>query len=188
MKVILASAAAVAIVTAVGCGPRIVATTTGGAGTACVGDRCARLAAPGAGWASLPSSVTRAREGASIGWQNPVLDAVILAHVSCQADRLQLEAAPLASLTRILLLGTTERRTLLDETVPFSGREARHMIVAAKLDGVPRLYDLWVARKNDCLLDLSYVTPPDRHAAGQAAFQRVVDSAASEATLARGAP
>jgi len=175
----------VAIVTlAAACGPRVVATATGGGGTACVGERCARLQPPGEGWAVLPSDVTHARDGASIGWRHAGLDAVIVAHVTCQADRLKFESAPLEALARILLLGTTERRTLVDETVPFAGREARHLVVAAKLDGVPRVFDLWVARKNDCLLDLSYVAPPERRAAGEAAFRRVVDSAASETTLA----
>jgi hypothetical protein len=166
------------------CGPRVVAVTNATSGTACVGDRCARLTPPGEGWAPLPSDLTETREGASVGWRNASLDAVILAHVTCRGERLQFESAPLDVLARQLLLGTTERQLISDETVPFAGREARHLVVAAKLDGVPRVYDLWVARKSGCLLDVTYVAPPPMREAGLAAFERVVESAASEGTLA----
>ena len=42
--------------------------------------------------------------------------------------------APLSSLTEHLIMGTTDRKFLLEETVPMAAREARHLVLQAKLE------------------------------------------------------
>jgi hypothetical protein len=59
-----------------------------------------------------------------------------------------------------LLIGTTARRVLLDETVSLDGREARHEVIWLRLDGVPLIYDVYVLKKDGCIYDLSLVCRP----------------------------
>lgn len=77
--------------------------------------------------------------------------------------------APLAALANHLLLGTTERRFLHEETFPFNGREAYHTRLVAKLDGVPMTYDVYVLKKDGCVYDLVRVAPPQGKGEGDEA-------------------
>jgi hypothetical protein len=70
---------------------------------------------------------------------------------------------PLRILAMQTLIGFTDRDIVLEETIPFDEREAMHMIVRAKLDGIPRTISLYVMKKNECLYDLTLVAPPERH-------------------------
>lgn len=89
-------------------------------------------------------------------------------HVDHTCERSQ--DTPLPALVNHLLLGFTEREFVSEETVPFDGREARHVVVRARLDGVPRVIELYVMKKDGCVFDLGYVAPPDRYDAGRGAF------------------
>lgn len=91
-----------------------------------------------------------------------------LAHVDSSCGRDQ--DTPLPSLVQQLLIGFTERTFELEETVPFDGREARHVRVLARLDGVPMRMELYVLKKNGCVFDLGFVAPPDSFARGAAGF------------------
>jgi hypothetical protein len=82
--------------------------------------------------------------------------------------------APLAALTNHLIAGTTEREYLSEETLPFDGREARHTIVRAKLDGVPMTYSIYVLKKDGCVYDFVRVAPPANFERGAATFERFV--------------
>jgi hypothetical protein len=64
-------------------------------------------------------------------------------------------------LTRHLLIGTTERETLAEETLPLDGREALRSRVAAKLDGVPLVYEMYVLKKDGCIYDFVLVRRHD---------------------------
>jgi hypothetical protein len=79
--------------------------------------------------------------------------------------------APLASLTEHLIIGTTARDFVLEETLPFDSREARHTVLKAKLDGVLMGYDIFVMKKNGCVYDLVYVGDPGAMPAGAPAFE-----------------
>ncbi|HWL88512.1 MAG TPA: hypothetical protein VNO21_22065, partial [Polyangiaceae bacterium] len=68
-------------------------------------------------------------------------DAAILVNGRCGGKD---DDTPLSALTTQLIMGTTEREFLEEETIPFDGREARHTRLRAKLDGVPRVYDIFV--------------------------------------------
>lgn len=82
--------------------------------------------------------------------------------------------APLEALTNHLLIGTTEREFLKEDTIPFDGREARHTVVRAKLDGVSMTYSLFVLKKDGCVYDFVRVAPPAKFEAGASSFQRFV--------------
>jgi hypothetical protein len=82
--------------------------------------------------------------------------------------------APLTALTQHLIMGTTEREFDSQEVVPFDRREAMHTVLRAKLDGVPMQYDIYVMKKDGCVIDLVYVAPPGRFADGSGDFQRFV--------------
>ena len=81
---------------------------------------------------------------------------------------------PLVALTQHLFLMFTDRTVVKQEVVPFDGREAMHTVLTAKLDGVPKQFEVWVMKKDGCVYDLYYIAPPERYALGQAAFDRFV--------------
>jgi hypothetical protein len=117
-------------------------------------------AVPPRGWQPVSS-------GGDLAWMAPAApdrNAMISANASCHGHG----DPPLAVLVNDLLIGTTHREVLLDETVPLDGRAARHQVVRVRLDGVPLVYDLYVLKKDGCVYDLSLVTAP-------AAYERVAD-------------
>jgi len=91
---------------------------------------------------------------------------------------------PLASLTQHLFLGFTEREILEQTVVPFDGREAMHTKLSAKLDGVPKKFDVWVLKKDDCVHDLYYLAAPAHFDRGVVAFERFVQGFATVPTHA----
>ena len=82
------------------------------------------------------------------------------------------EDVPLTSLTQQLIMGTTARDFVSEETIPFDAREALHTVLRAKLDGVEMQYDIYVLKKDSCVYDFVYVAPPGRFADGAPAFER----------------
>jgi|HubBroStandDraft_2_1064218.scaffolds.fasta_scaffold98486_2 hypothetical protein len=79
--------------------------------------------------------------------------------------------APLSALTEHLIMGTTDREYLVEETLPLDAREARHTVLKAKLDGVLMGYDVFVMKKNGCVYDLVYVGSPESMSAGAPPFE-----------------
>jgi len=94
----------------------------------------------------------------------------------CRADG---GDVPLASLTQHLFLGFTDREILTQTVVPFDGREAMHTLLSAKLDGVPKKFDVWVMKKDDCVHDLYYIADTAHFERGSAAFERFVQGFAT---------
>lgn len=113
-----------------------------------------------AGWRSIEV------ESNDAAWFDPATNGTV--HVDHTCDRAM--DTPLPALVQHLLIGFTQRETVLEETVPFDRREARHVVVNARLDGVPRSLELWVMKKDGCVFDIGYVAPPERFEAGRAAF------------------
>jgi len=108
---------------------------------------------------------------ADLAFRDDSHDASILVNSRCSAsDR----DAPLLALTEHLIIGTTDRRLTTEETVPFDGREVRHTVLTAKLDGVTMAYDIFVLKKDSCVYDLVYVTAPGGADAGTAEFEAFV--------------
>jgi hypothetical protein len=109
--------------------------------------------------------------GATLAFRDEVHGGSVLLNARCEQEDTD---TPLAALTAHLLAGTTERVYLVEETIPFDGREARRTEVRAKLDGVPMTYDVYVLNKNGCTYDFVYLAPQQAFDDGASAFERFV--------------
>ncbi len=117
----------------------------------------------------LPAAWRRVElPAADLAFHDDGHDASVLVNSRCGRTDLD---APLSALTAHLLMGTTDRQPLREETVAFDEREARHTVVSARLDGVRMEFDIYVLKKNGCVFDLVYVAPPTASADGAAAFE-----------------
>jgi hypothetical protein len=101
-----------------------------------------------------------------VAWHDRSTDAVIHVDHSCAAG----QDVPLPSLVQHLLIGFTDREVVSEETIPFDQREARHVVVRARLDGVPTMLELFVLKKDGCVYDLGYVALPNRFEQGRSGF------------------
>ncbi|MCC6336970.1 MAG: hypothetical protein IT380_23625 [Myxococcales bacterium] len=82
--------------------------------------------------------------------------------------------ASLEVLTRHLLFGFTEKERLSEQRQTVDGREALHTVWSAKLDGVPMELELVVLKRDGCVHDFTYVSPPGERPAHQEAFDALV--------------
>ena len=110
-------------------------------------------------------------EAASLAYRDDAHSASALVNGRCGRKS---DDTPLAALTNHLVMGTTAREITSEETIPFDGREALHTRMSAKLDGVPRAYDLYVLKKDGCVYDFAYVAEPQSFEAGVPGFERFV--------------
>jgi hypothetical protein len=108
---------------------------------------------------------------AALAFRDDAADATIAVNGRCGVDG---EDVPLASLTAHLFLSFTEREILEQTVVPFDGREAMHSVLLAKLDGVPKKFDVWILKKDGCVYDLYLISPPAQHARAASDFDRFV--------------
>jgi hypothetical protein len=127
------------------------------------GDVSVRLGRVPDGWRPLNI------EGADAAYRDEGHEGSVMFVVRCHRRD---DDAPLSVLTGQLVIGTTERQVLSEESEPFDGREVLHTRMRAKLDGVPMQYDLYVLKKDGCVYDLVYVAPPARSAEGEPDFER----------------
>ena len=107
---------------------------------------------------------------ASLAFRDETHAASVLLNARCG---MRDDDVPLVALTGHLIMGTTERAYSKEETIPFDGREARHSILKAKLDGVMLGYDIYVEKKDGCVYDFVYVSSPDEKN-GTAEFEHFV--------------
>lgn len=110
-------------------------------------------------------------EGTGLAFRDPDASATVAVSARCGKDA---DDVPLTSLTQHLFIQFTERDATTEEVVPFDGREAQHTVMSAKLDGVPKKFDVWVMKKDGCVYDLIFVAPPDRFDGGVGAFRTFV--------------
>lgn len=116
------------------------------------------------GWERLAVS------DAAVAYRDKAHGATIAVNGRCQGE----DDVPLVALTKHLFLTFTDQEVLKQEVVPFDGREAMHTVLSAKLDGVPKRFDVWVLKKNGCVYDLLFIADPGRFDAGAPAFERMV--------------
>jgi hypothetical protein len=108
-------------------------------------------------------------EGADLAFRDDARQGSTLFDVRCGRRD---DDAPLSVLTEHLVMGTTDREFETEETIPFDGREALRSVLRAKLDGVPRQYEIYVVKKDGCIYDIVYVASPERFAEGAPDFER----------------
>lgn len=115
----------------------------------------------------------------AIGFFDDASGAAIQVDVSCRRQ----SDAPLAILAKHLLLGFTEVDIAAQEPLMLDGRAALRTVARARLDGVPRVLDAYVLKRNGCAYDLAYVAPPERWQGGDPEFARFVAGFHDEHTL-----
>lgn len=119
---------------------------------------------------SVPSSWRQVHvDQDALAFRDDAQQASILVAGQCGVSS---DDVPLVALTNQLIMGTTERQYTKEETLSFDGREARHTVLHAKLDGVPLVWDIYVLKKNGCVYDMVYAAPPARFDEGAPSFER----------------
>jgi len=108
---------------------------------------------------------------ASLAYRDDAHAASILVNGRCHKPD---DGTPLVALTNHLVIGSTMREVVLQETEPFDGREALHTRMRAKWDGVPMALDIYVMKKDGCVYDFVYMGAPGSFEAGSAEFERFV--------------
>lgn len=109
-----------------------------------------RLAEPPAPWREVRL------ETADAAWLHDGWGASLLVNSHCEG----VQDAPLGSLANELLIGFTERNVLREERLELSRREALEREVSARLDGVPRRLVVLVVKKDGCVYDVVFSSPP----------------------------
>lgn len=84
------------------------------------------------------------------------------------------EDAPIKVLTQHLLMGFTDRKLIEEELRTLQGREALYSHYLAKMDGVPRELMLVVLKKDGCVYDFIYISPPGRFEERLATFEEIL--------------
>jgi hypothetical protein len=107
---------------------------------------------------------------ADLAFRDDAREASILFNGRCHKND---SDTPLVALTSHLIIGTTEREIVSQDTIAFDAREALHTVMRAKLDGVQMAYDIYVLKKDGCVFDFVYVAEPSTFDGGAAAFERV---------------
>ncbi len=121
---------------------------------------------PGAGWRPL-----RKVEDVQVAWVHDQLNAAIELHVQCdgQGD------SSLDEYTDHLRIDWTHWDIKAETDETFLGRAALRTVVQARLDGVPMMLEILVAKKDGCLFDLHYTARPESYEAGRGAFVAVTN-------------
>jgi hypothetical protein len=81
---------------------------------------------------------------------------------------------PLSALTSHLFMTFTDRQVVEQAVVPMDGREAMHTVMRAKLDGVPKWFDVYVLKKDGCVYDFVDISSPGSFESNRPAFERFV--------------
>jgi hypothetical protein len=90
--------------------------------------------------------------------------------------------ASLEVLTQHLLMGFTDRELLDEKRAPMDGRDSLRSHYKAKLDGVPVEMMLVVMKKDGCVYDFTYLSPPGRFDEKRPSFERVLSEFHAEET------
>jgi hypothetical protein len=126
-----------------------------------------QVAAVPSGWRVVEVSA------ASLAYRDDAHGASVLVNARCHRPD---EGTPLLALTNHLIIGSTAREVVAQETEPFDGREALHTKLRAKWDGVPIAFDIYVTKKDGCIYDFVYMGDPSAYDEGSRDFEAFVRS------------
>ena len=129
-----------------------------------------RVPAPPSSWKQIDV------DGKALSFVDESNGAIIAATGRCKVDG---EDVPLRTLAQHLFLQFTERDVVSEEIVPFDGREALHTVVMAKLDGVPKQFDVWVLKKDGCVYDMYLIVDPQEFNDSVGPFRQFVQGFAT---------
>jgi hypothetical protein len=108
---------------------------------------------------------------ALLAFRDESAEATVLVNARCGKDA---EDVPLMALTQHLFMTFTEKEFLDQKVIPMDGREAMHSILRAKLDGVPKMFDAYVLKKDGCVYDFVAISRPDTFDANRQTFESFV--------------
>jgi hypothetical protein len=106
-----------------------------------------------------------------LAFRDEPAEATVLVNARCGHDG---DDVPLLALMQHLFMNFTERQTLEQKVVPLDGREAMHTILSAKLDGVPKMFDAFVLKKDGCVYDFVAISAPPKFEPNRQAFESFV--------------
>lgn len=96
-------------------------------------------------------------DNAWLAFRDSVHDLVISVNGRCGKDS---DDVPLTALTQHLFMYFTERQIADQKPLMLDGREALRTDLAAKLDGVPRRFVVYVLKKDGCVYDFVLIAAP----------------------------
>ncbi len=123
------------------------------------------IGAPGPGWQKISI------KGADLAWLQKETGSIILINSSCKSS----DEAPLEALTAHLLIGMTEQEVIEQKHIPLSDREALESLITVKVDGVPQKMKILVLKKDYCVYDIVFSSPPEAFDALLPAYTSVLD-------------
>jgi hypothetical protein len=114
-------------------------------------------------------------DGTLLAFRDDQAAATVAVNGRCGVDG---DDVPLASLTQHLFLQFTERETKSQSELTLDGRAALRTELTGKLDGVPKLFVVYVLKKDGCVYDFWRISDPS--AANTTAFEGFVRGFATE--------
>jgi hypothetical protein len=108
---------------------------------------------------------------ARLAFRDEPAELTVLVNARCGKDA---EDVPLLALTQHLFMTFTEREILEQKVIPMDGREAMHSILRAKLDGVGKMFDAYVLKKDGCIYDFVAISRPEKFDANRQTFESFV--------------
>jgi len=108
--------------------------------------------------------------GADLAYMHDRDGSTLLVNADCES----IQDAPLAALTFHLLIGMTEQKVIEQKSVPNSGREGLLTIAEANIDGVKRKFKIFVLKKDYCIYDIVFASPPKLFEENSAAFDSML--------------
>lgn len=109
--------------------------------------------------------------GGTLAFRDDQAETTVLLNARCGKDA---DDVPLAALTGHLFLQFTDREILTQTVVPMDGREAMQTVMKAKLDGVPKSFDVFVLKKDGCVYDFIDIAAPSSFDTTRSAFESFV--------------
>jgi hypothetical protein len=106
-----------------------------------------------------------------LAFRDDANESTVLVNARCGTDG---DDVPLQALTQHLFMMFTERETIEQQVVPMDGREAMHTVLRAKLDGVPKMFDAYVLKKDACVYDFVVISTPDKFDSNRQVFETFV--------------